>query len=98
VVFIRTVSHSGTQQKHCTFVCIRASSENKICSPQSVYLPISLTLPAARPADWTQRTAWQDRRPIQYDGRNSSRRMKLSSEAHSSNSSIQDQWQQGMFL
>lgn len=46
----------------------------------------------------TQRTAWQDRRPIQYNCRNSSRRMKLSSEAHSSNSSIQDQWQQGMFL
>lgn len=52
VVFIRTVSYSGTQQKCCTFVCTRASSENKICSPQSVYLPISLTLPIARPADW----------------------------------------------
>lgn len=47
VVFMRTVSHSGTQQKCCTFVC-----ENKICSPQSVYLPISLTLPTPHPADW----------------------------------------------
>lgn len=47
VVFMRTVSLSGTQQKCCTLVC-----ENKICSPQSVYLPISLTLPTACPADW----------------------------------------------
>lgn len=52
VVFIRTVSHSGTQQKCCTFACTCASTENKICSPQSIYLPISLTQPTAHPADW----------------------------------------------
>lgn len=52
VVFIKN-SHSGTQQKCCTSVCTHASSENKTCSPQIIYLPISLTLPRARRADRT---------------------------------------------
>lgn len=52
VVFVRTVSHSGIQRKCCTFVCRHASCENKICSAQSIYPPISLTLPTAKPADW----------------------------------------------
>lgn len=50
-------SHSGTQQERCTFACTRANSENKICSPQSVYLPISLALPTAHPADWNSKNS-----------------------------------------
>lgn len=55
VVFLRTVSHSGTQKKCCTFAFTRASTENKICSPHSIYLPISLTLATAWPADWNSK-------------------------------------------
>lgn len=51
----RAVSHSGTQQKRCTFVRACAGSENKICSVRSVYLPVRLTLPTARPAGWNSR-------------------------------------------
>lgn len=43
VVSVRTVSHSGIQQKCCTFMCRRASCENKNCSAWSIYPPTSLT-------------------------------------------------------
>lgn len=52
VFFLRTVSHSEIQQKCSTYVCRRASCENKICLAWSIYPPISLTLPTAEPADW----------------------------------------------
>lgn len=84
VVFLRTVSHSGAQQKCCTSVRTRASS---------AHLRAFTLLPAWRcqqhvPQTGTRRAVWQSRRPIQYSCRNSSRRMKSSSEAHSSDSSI----------
>lgn len=77
VVFIKN-SHSGTQQKCCTSACTHASSENKTCSPQIVFTFLS-AWDCQGHAEQTgpRRRAWQVRRPIQYNCRNSSRGMEV---------------------
>lgn len=77
VVFIKN-SHSGTQQKCCTSACTHASSENKTCSPQIVFTFLSAWHCQGH-AEQTgpRRRAWQVRRPIQYNCRNSSRGMEV---------------------